>query len=513
MVSAAGKRAAPAPRRGARYTSATVIPRAAALAAAVIPRAVALAAALLLAAGAATVARGQSGTGARTAAPAPGPHAPALLLVGGRVLDETGERLVSGRDVLVVGGRIAAVGPAGTLHLPARTPAAPADAGAAPEPVRIDLGGRALLPGLIDLHTHLLLHPYDETPWDDQVLKESLELRTIRAVTAARATLAAGFTTVRELGTEGAGFADVALRDAVARRMIPGPRIFAATRAIVATASYGPAGFDPRWDVPKGAQEATGVDGVRRAARQQIAAGADWVKVYADYSRRPGAPSTPTFSLDELAAAVDEARSAGLRVAAHAHTAEGVRRAVLAGVATVEHGTGATPEVLDLMRQHGTVLVPTLAAVEAIARYAGWHPGEPEPPRLREARATFSHALAAGVTIANGSDAGVFAHGQNAHEIELLVAYGMTTRQALRAATATAAAVLGRGADLGRIAPGFTADLAAFDGDPLADVTALRHPVLVLKEGTIEIDEIDREHRAPAALAAPGAPAAQTPRP
>lgn len=507
MVSAAGKRVASAPRRGARYPSATLIPRAAALAASVIPRAAALAAALLLAVGAATVARGQSGAGARTAGPAPGTPPAALLLVGGRVLDETGERLVPGRDVLVVGGRIAAVGPAGTLQLPAR---APADAGAAPEPVRIDLGGRALLPGLIDLHTHLLLHPYDETPWDDQVLRESLELRTIRAVTAARATLAAGFTTVRELGTEGAGFADVALRDAVARRMIPGPRVFAATRAIVATASYGPAGFDPRWDVPKGAQEATGVDGVRRAARQQIAAGADWVKVYADYSRRPGAPSTPTFSLDELAAAVDEARSAGLRVAAHAHTAEGVRRAVLAGVATVEHGTGATPEVLDLMRQHGTVLVPTLAAVEAIARYAGWHPGEPEPPRLREARATFAHALAAGVTIANGSDAGVFAHGQNAHEIELLVAYGMTTRQALRAATATAAAVLGRGADLGRIAPGFTADLAAFDGDPLADVAALRHPVLVLKEGTIEIDEIDLDHRA---LAAPAAPAGHTPRP
>ncbi|HLY79376.1 MAG TPA: amidohydrolase family protein, partial [Caulobacteraceae bacterium] len=343
-------------------------------------------------------------------------------------------------------------------------------------------------PGLIDLHTHLLLHPYDETPWNDQVLKEPLELRTLRAVGAARATLAAGFTTVRELGTEGAGFADVALRDAIAMHWIAGPRIFASTRAIVASGSYGPEGFDPRWDVPKGAQVADGVDGMRRAVREQIAAGADWIKVYADYARRPGAPSTPTFSQDELAAAVDEARSAGLPVAAHAHTAEGIRRAVLAGVTTIEHGTGATAEVLELMRRRGVALCPTLAAAEAVTRYAGWRPGQPEPARLVEARAGFARALAAKVLIANGSDAGVFAHGENARELELLVAWGMTPRDALRAATATAAAVLGRGRDLGRVAPGAIADLVAFAGDPLAGIAALRHPVLVIKDGRIEID-------------------------
>ena len=420
--------------------------------------------------------------GSAGGAPAARP-APALLLTGARVLDSAGERLAGGLDVLVEDGRIAAVGPAGSLR-----PSPPAAGGAAREVVRLDLGGLSLLPGLIDLHTHLLLHPYDETPWNDQVLKEPLELRTIRAVTAARATLAAGFTTVRELGTEGAGFADVALRDAVAMGLVPGPRIFAATRAIVASGSYGPAGFDPRWEMPKGAQVADGADGVRRAVREQIAAGADWVKVYADYPRRPGAPSTPTFSQEELAAAVDEARSAGLQVAAHAHTAEGIRRAVLAGVATIEHGTGATAEVLALMRQRGVVLCPTLAASEAVTRYAGWRPGEPEPPRLREARESFARALAAGVTIANGSDAGVFAHGSNAREIELLVAWGMTPRAALRAATATAAAVLGRGRDLGRIAPGYLADLVAFAGDPLADIAALRHPVLVIKGGVVAVN-------------------------
>ena len=442
---------------------------------------------------AAALAMAAGGPAALVAAP-PAPAAeaaPGLLLTGARVLDETGERLVEGRDVLIAGGgagragRIVAVGPAGTL-------------GGAREAVRIDLAGLVLVPGLIDLHTHLLLHPYDETPWNDQVLKEALELRTIRAVTAARATLEAGFTTVRELGTEGAGFADVALRDAIAMGLVPGPRIFAATRAIVASGAYGPEGFDPRWDVPKGAQVADGADGVRRAVREQIAAGADWVKLYADYPRRPGAASTPTFSLEELAAAVDEARSAGLPVAAHAHTAEGIRRAVLAGVTTIEHGDGATAEVLALMRRRGVALCPTLAAVEAVSRYAGWRPGQPEPQRLRDARAGFARALAAGVTIANGSDAGVFAHGDNARELELLVAWGMTPRAALRAATATAAAVLGRGNELGRIAPGYVADLVAVRGDPLADIAALRHPLLVIKDGRVAVDRLGRPANAAA---------------
>ena len=226
-----------------------------------------------------------------------------------------------------------------------------------------------VVPGLIDLHTHLLLHPYDETPWDEQVLKEPLELRTIRGVVQARATLEAGFTTIRELGTEGAGIADVALRDAVVQGLIRGPRILAATRAIVATGCYGPQGFDPRWEVPKGAQEADGVDGVRVAVREQVAAGADWIKFYADYRRRSGASATPTFSLEEMAAIVDEARSAGKPVAAHAQTDEGARRAALAGVATIEHGDGISAETLALMKERGVVLVPTLAALAAIATY------------------------------------------------------------------------------------------------------------------------------------------------
>jgi imidazolonepropionase-like amidohydrolase len=398
---------------------------------------------------------------------------PALVLAGARVLDGKGERWIEGSDVLVVGSRIERIAPAASL-------AAPAGA------ERIDLAGLYLIPGLIDLHSHLLLHPYDETPWDDQVLKESIELRTIRATVAAKATLEAGFTTLRDLGTEGAGFADVALRDAIAKGMIPGPRLFCVTRAIVATGCYGPgAGFDPRWTLPKGAQEASGTAEVRKAVREQIAAGADWIKVYADYRRGKGAAATPTFSQEELDALVDEAKSAGKPVAAHAATDEGIRRAVTAGVKTVEHGTGVSEKTLALMKEKGVVLCPTLAATEAVTRYAGWKAGEPDPPAIAESKAFFARALASGVTIACGSDVGVFAHGTEAREIELMVAYGMKPADALRAATATAADVLGRGKELGRITPGFTADLVAFPADPLADVAHLRSAAFVMKSGAV----------------------------
>jgi imidazolonepropionase-like amidohydrolase len=396
------------------------------------------------------------------------------LLTGARVLAPEGDRWLDGQAVLVEDGRITRIAPLEPRVTAAGLP-------------RLDLTGLHLIPGLIDLHTHLTLHPYDETPWDDQVLRESLELRTIRATVAARRTLEAGFTTLRDLGTEGAGFADVALRDAIAAGLIPGPRLLATTRALVATGTYGPAGFDPRWEVPKGAQEADGADGLRRAVRQQIAAGADWIKVYADYRRRPGVPSTPTFTQEELAAAVHEAASAGLRVAAHASTPEGIRRAVLAGVATIEHGTGATDEVLRLMKEHGVWLCPTLAAGEAVSRYAGWQPGQPLPPRLVQARELMRRALALGVPVACASDAGVFAHGDNAWELELLVEYGMTPAAALRSATADAARVLGREGDLGRVAPGLVADLVAVEGDPLVEVGALRRPRLVMQEGRVMV--------------------------
>ena len=408
---------------------------------------------------------------------------PALLLAGARLLDPAGECLLDGHDILIVGDRIEQVAPASQVRRPAGMR-------------RLNLDGMTLLPGLIDAHSHLLLHPYNETSWDDQVLKESLELRTIRAVVAARDTLEAGFTSLRDLGTEGAGFADVALRDAIHQGLIPGPRIATATRALVATGCYGPMGLDPRWDAPKGAQVADGVDGVRRATREQIAAGADWVKVYADYRRRPGEPATPTYSQAELDAIVSEARSAGRPVAAHAATDDAIRRCVQAGVATIEHGYEASAEVLAIMRERGVALCPTLAASEAMARYSGWKPGAPDHPRIVKAKAMFGRALRSGVTIACGSDVGVFAHGENAREVELMVEYGMSPVQAIRAATVNAAEVLGRSSELGSVAPGRLADLVVFRGNPLEDIHELRNPVLVIKNGVIAVDRLGRPPQA-----------------
>jgi imidazolonepropionase-like amidohydrolase len=350
------------------------------------------------------------------------------------------------------------------------------------DPLVIALPGTTLVPGLIDLHTHLLLHPYAEVSAADQLLRDPLALRIVRAGVAARATLAAGFTSVRDLGTEGAGDADVGLRDAFARGIAPGPRVFAATRAIAATGTYMPRGFAPEvcGCIPQGAQEADGVATLARVAREQLRAGADWLKVYADYRYGAGGVSRPAFSLDELRVVAEIAHDAGRFAAAHAITPEGMRRATLAGFDTIEHGTDGTPEVFALMAERGTVLCPTLAANEALANLRGDH------ARIERARASFGHALAAGVTIANGSDAGPFAHGDNATEIRLMHAYGMPAQAALAAATHGAADVLRR-LDLGRLAAGALADVIAVAGDPLADVGALGRVRFVMKGGTVVV--------------------------
>ena len=392
----------------------------------------------------------------------------ATVLKPARVFD--GETLHEAWAVRVHGDRIEAVGPLASIDT----------AGAK----TIELPGATLLPGLVEGHSHILLHPYNETPWNDQVAHEGLGLRVARAVNHLRATLMAGFTTVRDLGTEGAGYADVELKQAVNQGIVPGPRILASTRAIVATGSYAPKGFALEWRVPQGGEEADGVDSLARVVRDQIGHGADWIKLYGDYRWGAGPGARPTFSLEEMKLAVETAKSAGVPVSVHATTPEGMRRAVLGGAETVEHGDDGTPEIFKLMAEHHVALCPTLAAGDAVAQYAGWKKGQqPEPRGIERKRASFKAALDAGVTILSGSDVGVFAHGDNARELEMMVEYGMTPANALRSATSTAGRVLHM--EIGQVKAGMLADLIAVEGDPTKEIAALRKVKFVMKGGVV----------------------------
>ena len=392
----------------------------------------------------------------------------ALLLRPDRVFD--GTQLHEGWAVLVRGERIAAAGAAESLETP-------------PDARVLELPGATLLPGLIEGHSHLFLHPYDETSWRDQVLGESLAERTARAVVHAEASLLAGVTTMRDLGTEGAGSADAGLKTAIEKGIIPGPRLIVTTRAIVATGAYGPRGA-PEHRLPKGAEVADEADLVR-VTRDQIGRGADWIKIYADYRWGPNGEARPTFTQEELALVVRVAGSSGRPVVAHASTAEGMRRATLAGVRTIEHGDGGTPEVFALMAERGVALCPTLAAAEAVALYAGWRKdAQPEPPRIRAKRESFRLALEAGVPICFGGDVGVYPHGDNVRELVLMVDYGMSPLEALRTATSGNAHIFNLGG-LGQIKPGRIADLIAVPGDPTLDISTLRQVELVMKGGKI----------------------------
>lgn len=394
-----------------------------------------------------------------------------VLLKPAGVFDGLDGKTHAGWQVLVQGDKIAAVGANLTAPQGAQM---------------VDLPGATVMPGMIEGHDHLFLHPYNETTWDDQVLHEHLALRTARAVAQARTTLMAGFTTVRDLGTEGAGYADVGLKAAINQGIVPGPRMEVATLAIVALGAYGPKGFEPGLHIPQGAEEVSGVDSIVAATRRQIGAGADWVKLYADYRWGPGEDSRPTLSLEELKAAVAAAHDAGRLVAAHAGTAEGMRRATLAGVDTIEHGSGGTPEVFAAMAAKNIAFCPTLAAPDAIARYRGWNGAEPAPQSVQASRRAFQAALKARVPMCMGGDVGVFTHGQNAREMELMVAAGMSPADAAIAATHGNARWFKLDKRLGAVSRGLLADLIAVDGDPAADITAVRKVRMVMKGGVVQ---------------------------
>jgi imidazolonepropionase-like amidohydrolase len=390
------------------------------------------------------------------------------LLRPSRVFD--GEMMHNNWQVLIKNQRVEAVGE--KLIIPPNTEI-------------IDIPNSTLLPGLIEGHSHLLLHPYNETTWDDQVLCESRAERIARATVHARKTLLAGFTTVRDLGTEGADYDDVGLKTAIEKGIIVGPRMFVAGRALVASGSYGPKGFHSEITVPQGAEEADGVDNLTKSVRTQIGKGADVIKIYADYRWGLMKDPQPTFLQEEIELVVKVAQSSGRQVVAHASTPEGMRRAIMGGVSTIEHGDNGTPEIFKLMKEKGVCLCPTLAAGDAVSQYKGWKKGqEPEPERVQEKRKTFKMAMETGVRICMGGDVGVFPHGDNARELEMMVQYGMKPIDVLRSSTSINAESF-KIKDLGMIKKGFLADILIVEGNPVEQISGVRKVKIVMKDGVI----------------------------
>ncbi|MFN8290960.1 MAG: amidohydrolase family protein [Chitinophagaceae bacterium] len=383
-----------------------------------------------------------------------------------------GEQMHTNWIVLVKNDTIAAV-----AEMPYRVP---------PNTTVIDLKGMVLLPGLIEGHSHLFLHPYNETLWEDQVLKESRAERTARAVNHAKATLLAGFTTVRDLGTEGNMYDDAGLKKAIEKGVIPGPRMIVATRAIVAKGTYAPKAESPDVTLPQGAAEVANADEMMSEVRTQISKGADLIKIYADNNWGKEKEAMPAFTEEEIAAAVKIAGMSGRQVVAHAMTPEAMRRAVMAGVSTIEHGDYGTEEVFRLMKEKKVALCPTLAAGDAYEQYRGWKKGtEPETEKIINKKRTFALALKAGVTICMGGDVGVFPHGDNAREMEMMVEYGMKPLDVLRSATSVNADTFGYGNKIGRIKPGLLADLIAVEGDPTVDIKSIRKVKWIMKGGIV----------------------------
>ena len=393
------------------------------------------------------------------------------LLKPDRVFD--GEQMHEGWMVLVKENKIETVGP----HIENKSAKI------------IELKGCTLLPGLIEGHSHLFLHAYNETVWADQVLKESRAERVARAVVHAKETLFAGFTTVRDLGTEGSMYDDVGLKQAIEKGVIPGPRMLCATRAIVATGSYQPKLSDDI-NVPQGAAEADGTDALIKEVRTQIGKGADVIKLYGDYYWGINNEAAPTFTLDELKKAVEVANSSGRIVAVHAVTEEGMRRATQAGVTTIEHGDYGTPEIFALMKKNNVAYCPTLSATEAIAQYHGWKKGiDPDPESVQRKKKSFTAALQSGVTICMGGDVGVFPHGDNAREMEMMAEYGMKPIDVLRSATSVNADVFQINKIVGRIKAGLYADILVVQGDPSVNIDAIRAIKMVMKNGEIYVEK------------------------
>ena len=414
---------------------------------------------------------------AAAARPEPPAAAAATVLRCGRLLDPATRRVATNALIVVRDGRIAAAGP--DLEVP-------------PGATVIDLSSRTVLPGFIDAHVHLLLQgDVTDAEYDAQIYGESLPYRALRGAAAARLALARGFTTLRDIGNEGGGFADVDLKKAIDRGILPGPRLLVATKALAPTGAYGPHGWSWLLDLPKGVESCDGEDDCRRAVRDQIAHGADWIKVYADrsYGRTAegGWQSVPNFTRAELTAIVEEARRWRRPVAAHSMTPTGHALALAAGVTSIEHGAVIDDSTARQMASQGVFLVPTIQALKAVAPGRAAAGGPVWLDLLAEGKRSFARAKAAGVKIAFGTDAGAFSWQDVNAAVEFanMVEYGMTPWEAIASATTVAADLLGKSGTIGSVAPGAAADLVAVAGDPLADIHALESVVFVMQGGRV----------------------------
>lgn len=418
----------------------------------------------------------------------PQPKAPErILLKAAHLIDGVSDQVRDGQAVLVEGDRILKVGPASALQAEAQGARV------------IDLGNSWLLPGLIDAHTHVLLQgDVTSADYDEQLLKESIPYRALRASAAVRTAVMNGFTAIRDLETEGAMYADVDVKNAIARGVIPGPRMFVSTRAFAPTGTYPLLGYSWELQMPEGVQIADGPDALRKAVREQVKHGADWIKFYSDRKYyKTNDPKRPlrswvNFTRAELEAMVDEAHRLGRKVAAHAMGWDGIDAALTARVDSIEHGDGLTDDLLDRVARQNVYWCPTIFVGLYVAQGRGgiW------PDMVLMEREAFSRALRHGVRIAYGTDAGGYAWTENqAKELSVMVRYGMAPMAAIKSATSVAASLLDplcppqaatcAGSDIGALAPGKYADVIAVAKDPLKDVSSLEHVHFVMKNGEV----------------------------